>query len=163
MRTALIPGTFDPITLGHVDVIERSSQIFDHIVVGVASSPKKGGTGPLFCEEDRIAFIVDAVKHLDNVEVKAFSNLLVDFAVEVGASAIVKGLRVVTDFEFEFQQASLNYYLNPDLETMFIMATPEHMYLSSSMVKEVASLGGRIHDWVPQSVEKALLEHYGIA
>ncbi|NLG10504.1 MAG: pantetheine-phosphate adenylyltransferase [Coriobacteriaceae bacterium] len=160
MRTALIPGTFDPITLGHVDVIERSSQIFDRIVVGVASSPKKGGTGPLFSEEDRIAFIIDAVKHLKNVEVQTFSNLLVDFAVEVGAIAIVKGLRVVTDFEFEFQQASLNYCLNPTLETMFIMATPEHMYLSSSMVKEVASLGGRIHDWVPALVEEALLEHY---
>ena len=90
MRTALIPGTFDPITLGHVDVIERSSQIFDHIVVGVASSPKKGGTGPLFCEEDRIDFIVDAVKHLDNVEVKAFSNLLVDFAASASCDRVLR-------------------------------------------------------------------------
>lgn len=160
MRTALIPGTFDPITLGHVDVIVRSAQIFDRIVVGVANSPKKGGSGPLFSVEERVSFIQDAVHHLDNVEVVAFSNLLVDFAVEIGAIAIVKGLRVVTDFEFEFQQASLNYHLNPELETIFIMATPEHMYLSSSMVKEIASLGGEISDWVPRSVEVALKEHY---
>ena len=160
MRTALIPGTFDPITLGHVDVIVRSAQIFDRIVVGVANSPKKGGSGPLFSVEERVSFIRDAIQHLDNVEVVAFSNLLVDFAVEIGAIAIVKGLRVVTDFEFEFQQASLNYHLNPELETIFIMATPEHMYLSSSMVKEIASLGGEIHDWVPQSVEVALKERY---
>jgi pantetheine-phosphate adenylyltransferase len=157
MSTALIPGTYDPVTIGHLDVIERSAQIFDRIVVGVAASPHKGA-GPLFSLEERSAFITSAVaaRGLTNVEVKPFENLLVDFAVEVGAKAIVKGLRATTDFEWEFQQASINFHLNPNLETMFIMATPENMYLSSSMVKEVATLGGDVSDWVTPQVNAAL-------
>jgi pantetheine-phosphate adenylyltransferase len=157
MRTALIPGTYDPITFGHLDVIVRSSQIFDKIIVGVASSQQKGG-GPLFTSAERVELVEDAVKELENVSVCCFDNLLVDFASKIGASAIVKGLRVVTDFESEFQQAALNYHLNPKLETVFIMATPENMYLSSSMVKQIASLNGSIHDWVTPKVEQALLD-----
>jgi pantetheine-phosphate adenylyltransferase len=155
MTTALIPGTYDPITLGHRDVIERTAQIFDAVVVGVAASPKKGG-GPLFSLEERVGFVRDALSDLKNVSVVPFSTLLVDFAVEIGARTIVKGLRAVTDFESEFQQASLNYRLNPELETMFIMATPEHMYLSSSVVKEVASMQGDVCAWVTPTVLKAL-------
>ena len=160
MKTALIPGTYDPITKGHLDVIERSSLIFDTIIVGVASSPTKKGTGPLFSLEERVAFVEDAVAHLPTVSVKPFATLLVDYAVEVGAQAIVKGLRAVTDFEAELQQASLNYRLNPKLETMFIMATPEHMYLSSSMVREIASLGGPVCAWVTPKVEQALIQRF---
>ena len=155
MHTALMPGTYDPVTVGHLDVINRTAQIFDRLIIGVAASQKKG-EGPLFTLEERVAFIEDAVSHLENVKVQPFSTLLVDFAVEVGAQTIVKGLRAITDFESEFQQASLNYRLNPDLETMFIMAAPEHMYLSSSVVREVASMQGNVHLWVTPKVERAL-------
>ncbi|MCL1890539.1 MAG: pantetheine-phosphate adenylyltransferase [Coriobacteriia bacterium] len=160
MATALIPGTYDPVTNGHLDIIERSTQIFDKIVVGVAASPSKNGRGPLFNLEERVAFIEQATKHLNTVRVESFSKLLVDFAVEVGAQAIVKGLRVVTDFESEFQQASINYQLNPELETVFIMSNPANMYLSSSMVKEVAALQGSIAAWVPPEVEAALRSRF---
>jgi pantetheine-phosphate adenylyltransferase len=160
MSLALVPGTFDPITLGHVDVIERSAQIFDNIIVGVAFSPTKRG-GPLFNVEERVAFVEDAVSHLPNVDVEPFSKLLVDFAVDIKAQAIVKGLRAVTDFESEFQQASLNYHLNQDLETLFIMASPQHMYLSSSMVKEIAKLNGNVADWVTPAVLKSLTQKLG--
>jgi pantetheine-phosphate adenylyltransferase len=159
MTTALIPGTYDPLTMGHRDVIERSAQIFENIIVGVADSPKKGA-GPLFTLEERVTFVEDAVSDLPNVTVKSFSTLLVDFAVEVGAKAIVKGLRAVTDFESEFQQASLNYRLNPNLETTFIMATPEYMYLSSSLVKEIASMHGNIRFWVTPMVDAALKSRF---
>jgi pantetheine-phosphate adenylyltransferase len=160
MTRALVPGTYDPVTSGHLDVIERSSQIFDEIIVGVAASPKKGA-GPLFTLEERVALIEDATSSIANCRVIPFASLLVDFAAELGATAIVKGLRVVTDFEWEFQQAALNYQLNANLETLFIMANPENMYLSSSMVKEVASLGGDISQWVTPAVQKALAERLG--
>ena len=156
MATALIPGTYDPVTFGHLDIIERSTQIFDHIVVGVAASPSKNGLGPLFSLEERVAFLEHATKHLENVRVESFNKLLVDFAVDIGAKAIVKGLRALTDFESEFQQASVNYQLNPELETVFIMSSPENMYLSSSMIKEIAALHGSISTWVPSEVEAAL-------
>ncbi len=159
MHTALVPGTYDPITLGHRDVIERTSQLFDSVIVGVAASANKGG-GPLFSIEERVAFAEDALTDLKNVIVRPFSNLLVDFAVEIGARTIVKGLRAVTDFEFEFQQASLNYRLNPNLETVFIMSNPEHMYLSSSIVREIAALHGTINPWVTPTVLEALNKRF---
>lgn len=155
MPTALIPGTYDPVTLGHLEVIERSTRIFDRVIVGVANSPQKGG-GPLFSLEERVAFVEDAVAHLPRVEVHPFSTLLVNYAKEIGADAIVKGLRAVTDFESEFQQSSINYKLDPELETMFIMSNPRYMYLSSSMVKEVASMGGDISSWVTSLVQEEL-------
>ncbi|MDR0500646.1 MAG: pantetheine-phosphate adenylyltransferase [Coriobacteriales bacterium] len=155
MTKALIPGTYDPVTLGHIDVIKRSAQIFNEIVVGVAASPKKGA-GPMFTLDERVAFLKDALREQDNCKVLPFTSLLVDFATEVGATVIVKGLRVVTDFESEFQQAALNYQLNPNLETLFVMANPENMYLSSSMVKEVASMRGDTSDWVTPLVQQAL-------
>jgi pantetheine-phosphate adenylyltransferase len=147
------------VTNGHLDVIERSAQIFERIIVGVSASPKKGG-GPLFDLQQRVGFVEEATRRFDNVSVLPFDMLLVDFAVKVGAQIIVKGLRAVTDFESEFQQASLNYHLNPALETVFIMATPYNMYLSSSMVKEIAVLGGSVRDWVMPSVEQALHEAF---
>lgn len=155
MKKALVPGTFDPITSGHLDVVERASSIFDAVVVGVARSAQKGG-GPLFTHEERVSLAAQAVAHLPNVSVLPFDSLLVEFAREVDAHVIVKGLRVVTDFEAEFQMAALNWRLDPEVETMFIMSSPEHMYLSSSAVKEIALHGGSVQGLVPPHVVEAL-------
>jgi pantetheine-phosphate adenylyltransferase len=142
-------------TSGHFDIIERASGIFDEIVVGVALSPEKGG-GPLFAIDERVALVEAAVVDLGNVTVRPFDTLLVNLAAEEGASVIVKGLRAVTDFEREFQMAALNWRLNSDVETMFIMAVPEYMYLSSSAVKEIARHGGSVRGLVPDHVAEAL-------
>ncbi len=155
MKRGLCPGTFDPVTSGHLDIIERASGIVDELVVGVALSPDKGG-GPLFTIEERVSFIENATAHLPNVSVRPFDTLLVDLAHEVGASVIIKGLRAVTDFEREFQMAQLNYRLDSKIETMFIMAIPEYMYLSSSAVKEIARHGGDVRGLVPEIVSMQL-------
>lgn len=155
MKRGLCPGTFDPITSGHLDIVERAAGILDELVVGVASSPEKGG-GPLFSVEERVALIEEAVRHLPSVSVKAFDTLLVDFAESECATVIIKGLRAVTDFEREFQMAALNWRLDSTVETMFIMAIPEYMYLSSSAVKEIASHGGSVRGLVPDVVADAL-------
>lgn len=155
MKRAVVPGTFDPVTTGHLDIIERAAGLFDDLVVGVALSPDKGG-GPLFPVEQRVTMLEHAVSHLHNVSVRPFDTLLVDFAEEVGASVIVKGLRAVTDFEREFQMAALNWRLDKSIETMFIMAVPENMYLSSSAVKEIAGHGGSVRGLVPDDVCDAL-------
>lgn len=155
MKRGVVPGTFDPVTTGHLDIIERAASIFDDIVVAIALSPEKGG-GPLFPIERRVAMLENAVAHLDNVSVRPFDTLLVQFAEEVGASVIVKGLRAVTDFEREFQMAALNWRLDSSIETMFIMAVPENMYLSSSAVKEIAGHGGSVRGLVPDEVCDAL-------
>ena len=160
IRTALVPGTFDPLTSGHLEIIERSAQIFDDIIVGVAESPRKG-VGTMFTLEERVELAAVACRGIPNVEVRAFRNLLVDFAHEVGAAAIVKGLRVVTDFESEFQMSALNYKLDPDIETIFIMSAPENMYLSSSVVREIAYFKGNVKGLVPDVVGKALSELTG--
>ena len=155
MKTAVVPGTFDPATSGHIDVIERASALFDHVVVAVALSPEKGG-GPLFAIEERVSLLEQATSHLHNLTVAPFDTLLVKFAEEVGASVVVKGLRAMTDFEREFQMAALNWRLNDNIETMFIMAAPEYMYLSSSAVKEIALHGGSVRGLVPDQVYEAL-------
>ena len=160
MKRAIVPGTFDPVTSGHVDIIERASALFDEVIVGVALSPEKGG-GPLFDVEERAEFIRLASSHLNNVSVRPFDTLLVDFAEEVGATVIIKGLRVVTDFEREFQMAALNWRLDSKIETMFIMAIPEYMYLSSSAVKEIARHGGSVRGLVPNVVVEALERVFG--
>lgn len=162
MHKVLIPGTFDPITLGHLDVIRRASQMFDEVVVGVAASPKKGA-GPLFTLDERVKLAADSTSDLPNVSVAGFSELLVDFAASIDTTAIVKGLRATMDFEYEFQMAMLNYRLAPDLETLFVMSSPDHMYVSSSIAKEVASLGGKVTDLVPDGVARALYVKYGYA
>jgi pantetheine-phosphate adenylyltransferase len=155
MKRGIVPGTFDPITSGHLDIIERASGLFDDLVVAVALSPEKGG-GPLFTIEERVDLIEEVTRPLGNVHVRPFDTLLVDFAEEVGASVIVKGLRAVTDFEREFQMAALNWRLDKEIETMFIMAVPEYMYLSSSAVREIARHGGSVKGLVPPPVCDAL-------
>lgn len=155
MKRAIVPGTFDPVTSGHLDIIVRASGLFDEVVVGVALSAEKGG-GPLFSVDERVAMLTNAVKQLGNVTVRPFDTLLVDFAEQMDASVIVKGLRAVTDFEREFQMAALNWRLDSKIETMFIMAVPENMYLSSSAVKEIALHGGSVRGLVPDEVCDAL-------
>jgi pantetheine-phosphate adenylyltransferase len=157
VKRALCPGTFDPVTCGHVDIIERASAIFGEVVVAVALSPEKGG-GPLFSVDERCEFIREATAHLGNVSVRPLDTLLVDLARELDAKVIIKGLRAVTDFEREFQMAQLNYRLDDDIETMFIMSIPEYMFLSSSAVKEIASFGGSVKGLVPDGVDEVLKE-----
>ena len=156
MTTAIVPGTFDPITSGHLDIIERAAHLFDEVVVGVAASEHKNGTGPLFPAATRVALIEEACAHIPQVRVVAFDTLLIDFVIAQKGSVIVKGLRVLTDFEHEFQMAALNGRMGADVETLFIMSAPEFMYLSSSAVKEIAALGGSVTTLVPPGVEKAL-------
>ena len=158
MKRALTPGTFDPITSGHLDVITRAAQLVDEVVVAVAASPKKR---PLFTLEERTDLVRQATAHLPNVRVEPFDELLVTFAEKMGATVVVKGLRAITDFEYEFQMTAINYQLDRNLETLFIMSTPQHMYLSSSVVREIASMGGDIKEFVPPCVERALREKFG--
>jgi pantetheine-phosphate adenylyltransferase len=155
MKRALVPGTFDPITLGHLDVILRASQLFDEVVVAVAVSEKKG---PLFSLEERLELVKEAIEPLPNVRAEAFSGLLVDYARSIDATIAVKGLRAITDFEYEFQMTALNYQLDPKLETIFIMSPPKYMYLSSSIVREIAAMDGPLSELVPPCVEKAFAE-----
>lgn len=157
MKRALTPGTFDPITSGHLDVITRASQLVDEVVVAVAASPKKN---PLFTLEERAALVREATSHLPNVRVEPFNELLVDFAEKIDASVVVKGLRAITDFEYEFQMTALNYQLNQALETLFIMSPPQYMYLSSSIVREIASLHGDVSQFVPACVNEALVNKF---
>ena len=153
MKRAVTPGTFDPITYGHLDVISRAAQLMDEVVVAVAASP---GKKPLFTLEERAELAREATAHLSNVHVEPFDGLLVDFAREQGADLLVKGLRAITDFEYEFQMAALNYQLATELETVFIMSPPQYMYLSSSIVRELASLHSSVDQFVPPCVAAAL-------
>ncbi len=160
MKRALTPGTFDPITVGHLDVITRAAQLVDEVVVAVAVSAKKR---PLLSLDERVALAREATAHLPNVTVEPFDELLVDFAHRMGAQAVVKGLRAITDFEYEFQMTALNYQLDQELETLFIMSTPQHMYLSSSIVREIASLGGDVSQFLPPAAAEALRRHAELA
>lgn len=157
MKRALTPGTFDPITSGHLDVIARASQLVDEVVIAVADSQKKG---PLFTLEERVELVRQATAHLSNVRVEPFKGLLVDFAKELDATVVVKGLRAITDFEYEFQMTAMNYQLSPQLETLFIMSPPQYMYLSSSIVREISKMGGDIQQFVPPCVYEALKRKY---
>lgn len=156
-RTAICPGTFDPITNGHLDVIGRASAMYDSVIVGVVNLPwRKGGT--LFTAEERIEFVENATRAMGNVSVEAFSNLLVEFAHERGAMAIVKGLRAISDFEYELEMNQLNRRQDPEIESVYLMASPQYSFLSSSGVKELATFGGRIDDLVPDEVARRLQE-----
>jgi pantetheine-phosphate adenylyltransferase len=156
-RTAVCPGSYDPVTNGHVDIITRTSKVFDRVIVGVVNQPvRKQKT--LFTAEERKAFIEDATTNLENVEVKIMSNLLVEFAKENGARAIIKGLRAISDFEYEFEMNQLNRKLAADIESMYIFASANYSFLSSTGVKEIATFGGDIGDLVPGPVAKALAE-----
>ena len=156
MRKVLVPGTFDPITNGHLEVVERASRLFDQVVVAVALSQKKNGRGTLFSLDERVELARLVTAQLGNVEVMPFEGLLVDFAESQGACAFVKGLRATTDFEYEFQMAALNYRQAPQLETVFVTASPGNTYISSSIVKELASMCGSVEGMVPPLVEEAL-------
>ena len=153
MKRAITPGTFDPITYGHLDVITRAAQLMDEVIVAVAASP---GKKPLFSLDERAELARVATAHLPNVRVVPFDGLLVDFAREQEAQVLVKGLRAITDFEYEFQMAALNYQLANELETVFIMSPPQYMYLSSSIVRELASLRSPVDQFVPEHVASAL-------
>lgn len=157
MTRALTPGTFDPITSGHLDIITRASQLFDEVIVAVAASPRKN---PLFTLEKRVELARQATQHLPNVTVEPFEGLLVEFAAEKEANILVKGLRAITDFEYEFQMTALNSTISPNLETVFIMSPTEYMYLSSSIVRELASLHGDVTRFVPDCVRAALEEKF---
>jgi pantetheine-phosphate adenylyltransferase len=154
---AVCPGSYDPVTLGHIDIITRTATIFDRVIVGVVNLPiRKQKT--LFTAEERAAFIEAEVAELGNVEVKAFHNLLVEFARENGARTIVKGLRAISDFEYEFEMNQLNRKLAPDIESTYLMAAPQYSFLSSSGVKELAMFGGDLTGLVPATVASRLQE-----
>ncbi len=157
MKTIVYPGTFDPITNGHVDLVERASKLFDQVVVGIASSEKKK---PLFDLEERISLARTALGHIANVEVKGFDYLLVNFVHDCNATAILRGLRAVSDFEYEFQLANMNRALSPDVESLFLTPAEKHSYISSSLVREIASLQGKISPFVPPAVAAALAKKF---
>ena len=156
MSRAVVPGTFDPITRGHIYIITRAAQLFDEVIVGVAESAGKGPKGPLFSHDERVALARESLADLGNVSVMPFSDLLVRFARSVGADTVVKGLRAITDFEYEFQMAALNYQIDQEIETVFIMSAPGNMYLSSSVVREIARFGGDTSPFVTPCVDRAL-------
>lgn len=155
MRIAVCPGSFDPVTYGHLDIIKRGAKIFDRVIVAVLVNSKKT---PLFTIEERVQLLREATKDLPNVEVDTFQGLLMDYMTLKKANVILKGLRAVSDFEYELQMASINRKLNDDVETFFVMTNNQYSYLSSSIVKELAQYGGSIQDLVPPVVEKALKE-----
>ena len=150
MKIGIYPGSFDPVTLGHLDIIERGAKIVDKLIVGVLTNNAKT---PLFSSEERVRMINNLTKHLDNVEAKAFDGLTVDFAHAEGATVIVRGLRAVTDFEYELQLAQTNKVIAPDIDTIFLTTNLKYSYLSSSTVKEIASFGGDIHEFVSPEVQ----------
>ena len=157
MRRAIYPGSFDPVTNGHLDVIGRARKLFDEIVVAVAHNDEKQ---PLFSLEERLALLRDALDKIDHVRVAQFDGLLVDFAVAQEANAVIRGLRAVSDFEFEFQMALMNRKLEDSVETIFLMPKEEYTYLSSRLVKEIARLGGNVSGFVPGPVAEALAKKF---
>jgi pantetheine-phosphate adenylyltransferase len=154
--TAIYPGTYDPVTNGHVDVITRAAEIFDRVVIGVVGNPQH--KEPMFTLDERVAFLRETLDSIDNVEVDVFSELVVDFAHRWEAKVIVKGLRVISDFEWEFQMNQLNRTLAPEIETVYVMASPQVSFVSSSGVKEIASFGGKVDELVPEAVARRFQE-----
>ena len=157
MIVGVYPGSFDPITYGHLDIIERASKMVDKLIVGVLVNSSKT---PLFSMDERVKMIEDLTRDYGNVEVRSFDGLTVNFARDCGATVMVRGLRAVTDFEYELQLAQTNKVMAPDIDTMFLTTNLKYSYLSSSMVKEIASYGGMIHEFVPENVEKKIKEKY---
>ena len=152
---AVCPGSFDPITVGHVDIIKRAAKMFDRVIVAVLVNPKKTYS---FTPEERVELIRAATAELTNIEVDYSDGLLAEYAREKGASVIIKGLRAMSDFEYEFQMALTNKKLNPEIETIFITTAAENMYLSSSMVRQIASMGGDISEFVPSVIHNSIIE-----
>ncbi len=155
-RTAVYPGTFDPITNGHVDLVDRAAPLFERLVLGVAASPSKGPALPL---ELRVQLARDALAHHANVEVRGFDTLLAHFVRDLGAGVLLRGLRAVSDFEYEFQMASMNRHLIPEVETLFLTPAEEFGFISSSLVREISRLGGDVSGFVPAAVADALAAH----
>lgn len=152
-QTVVYPGTFDPITNGHIDLVERAARLFDQVVVAIAESQKKQ---PLFDLEERVALSQQSLQHLDNVKVAGFSGLLTDFVSEQGSNCVLRGLRAVADFEYEFQLANMNRAIKPDFESVFLTPAEDLAYISSSLVRELASMGGNITPFVAEPVAMAL-------
>jgi pantetheine-phosphate adenylyltransferase len=159
MRTAIYPGSFDPFTNGHLDVLQRAAKLFDRVIVAVARSESKR---PLFSMAERLEMVAQAVKHIENVEADAFDGLLVEYVESRSALAVVRGLRAVSDFEFEFQMALMNRSLNERIETIFMMPKDTYTFLSSRIVKEMAHLGGDVSPFVPAHVRTALVQKFGL-
>ena len=157
MKTIVYPGTFDPITNGHIDLIERASKLFDRIIVSIASSKKKS---PLFSIEERISLATECLSHLPNVEIKGFDYLLVNFVKDCDGDAVMRGLRAVSDFEYEFQLANMNRALSPDVESIFLTPAEKFSYISSSLVREISSLQGDVTKFVPPNVANALVKKF---
>ncbi len=157
MRVAVYPGSFDPITNGHLDIIKRAAKLYDRVVVGVLNN---SGKNPVFTPEERVGMIKEVTLDMNNIEVDCFTGLLVDFVKEKSASVIIKGLRTVADFEYEFQMALLNKALNPEYETMFMMTDSKYSYISSSMVKELAGFKGDLTGLVPAEIINKIQEKY---
>jgi pantetheine-phosphate adenylyltransferase len=158
MKRAIYPGSFDPVTNGHLDVIQRAGRIFDEVIVAVAHNEQKKA---FFSVEERVAFLHDAVQGIGNVRVARFEGLLVDFARTEAANAVIRGLRAVSDFEFEFQMALMNRKLNPQIEAIFLMPREDYVYLSSRIVREIARHGGNVDAFVPPSVAVAFQGKFG--
>jgi pantetheine-phosphate adenylyltransferase len=158
---AMYPGTFDPITLGHEDLVRRAAGLFDKVVVAIADNP--GSKEPMFSTEERVAMATNALAELENVQVQGYKGLTVDFAREHGLRVIIRGLRAVSDFEYEFQLANMNRHLTNEVETAFLTPTEKYMFISSSLVKEVAQLGGNVGEFVSPKVQLALMERCGRA
>lgn len=156
-ETVIYPGTFDPVTFGHLDIIERAGKLFGKVIIAVATKP---GKQPLFSLQERIKLLKEYVSQMPNVSVEAFSGLLVDFAKEKKAAVLIRGLREISDFEIEFQQATINRKLAPEIETVFVMTGAKFFYLNSSMVKEIASMKGNLECFVPKNVETALRKKF---
>ncbi len=157
-RVAVCPGSYDPVTNGHVDIITRASKVFDRVIVGVVGQGIRKSKS-MFTADERRQFIVDATSHLENVDVEIFTNLVVDFARERGASVILKGIRAISDFEYELEMNQLNRKLAPDVESVYLFSSSEYSFLSSTGVKEMATFGGDVGDLVPKPVAQALREH----
>ena len=157
MKTIVYPGTFDPITNGHIDLIERASKLFDKIIVSIASSKKKS---PLFTIEERISLATECLSHLPNVEIKGFDYLLVNFVKDCDGDAVMRGLRAVSDFEYEFQLANMNRALSPDVESIFLTPAEKFSYISSSLLREISSLQGDVTKFVPANVADALVKKF---
>lgn len=157
MKTAIYPGTFDPITTGHTDLVERASKLFDHVIVAIAASTKKG---PLLSLDQRVDLARQVLSHLDNVEVCGFNILLTHFAKQQNANIVIRGLRAVSDFEFEFQLANMNRAQFPELESVFLTPSEKYSYISSTLIREIASLNGDVSQFVHPIVAQALKKHF---